>query len=67
MPELTKEIIGAASSFNAQRSESLTSLIPMYDMDNNFETDEDDEEDIIHDSTQSYRIQPSYSRMRTGL
>ena len=57
VPELTREIIGAAHSFNRdQRSESMSSLIPMYDIDNN-QLDESDDEDVIHDSTQSYRIQ----------
>ena len=34
----------------------MSSLIPMYDIDNN-QLGESDDEDVIHDSTQSYRIQ----------
>ena len=53
--ELTKEIIGAAHSFNRdQRSESMSSLIPLYDVDNNLENESDDE-DVIHDSSTNYR------------
>ena len=55
VPELTKEIIGAAHSFNRdQRSGSMSSLIPLYDVDNNLEN-ESDEEDVIHDSSINYR------------
>ena len=62
VPELTKEIIGAASDFNAQRSESMSSLIPLYDANEN-----SDEDEVIFQDESFSRITPSYSRMRTGL